>query len=159
MKTIAKTMISAFSLPVLLVVSVGVCALVPMALAGPAAQKSKAETTPAAVQGRWIATETSASSDEDDNGRSLGAGSGNAQISKFDGHGGYHHYMQMEVRTYSFVTRARNSCEGTVTFSGDTLSLHPTTGHYHVESGGHVTDRPMNAEDLGRVTKTYHWRV
>lgn len=124
--------------------------------AAPAASKS---AVPTGVAGRWIATTVSATSYYNSNHQYLGNGSGTAQIYEFDGKGGFTYHLTMEMRTNNLVSRVRNDCKGTVTFSGSTFTLHPASGHYHTEFGSRITDRPMNAEDLGRIAKTLAWRL
>lgn len=123
----------------------------------PAVSKS---TVPAGVAGRWIATSIGTTTYSDRNtGRFLGNGRQSAQIYEFDGQGGFTYYMTMEVRTGNYVSRVRNNYKGTVTFTANTFTLHPTSGHYHTEIGSRITDRAMTDEDLAKIAKPLNWRL
>lgn len=113
---------------------------------------------PAEVQGRWVTASTSATNYWQ-NGQFLGSGSGSGQLYEFDGKGNFNYYMVMEVRTYGILSKVRTNYSGTVTFAPGSFTLKALKGHYHSEMGSKVTDRPMNADDLARVSRTLNWHL
>jgi hypothetical protein len=113
---------------------------------------------PPEVQGRWV-TASSSGTNYWNNGTFVGNAGGSGQLYEFQPNGKFNYYMVMEMRTYGMLSRVRTNCTGTVDFTANTFTLHPTSGHYHSEMGSKVTDRPMNADDLARLTKTSNWRI
>lgn len=156
MRTIHKTTIMALTLTLGSALGMSLYRLPAAAQSQPATSKT---AMPAGVAGRWVATSSSATSYFDKNDRFIGNASGNAQIYEFDGKGNFTYYLMMEMRTGGLMSRVNNSCKGTVTFTDNTFTLHPVSGHYHTEFGSRVTDRPMNSEDMGKLAKPLNWRL
>lgn len=117
-----------------------------------------APTVPAEVQGRWLAGGAGATNYWDANGTFQG-GSGNGQLLTIDAKGHYTRHQVMEVSSGYITSRVRTNSEGSVTVEGDHLTLHPSSGHYHGEMGTKIIDRPMNADELAKASRTYQWVV
>lgn len=118
-----------------------------------------AGSVPSTLVGRWVNGSTSALSYWGTDGSYVGHGRGTGQVYEFDADGHYRCYTVIEMRSYGMLTKVLTSSAGTVSFEGNSFTLHAGTGHYHSEWGSKVTDRDMTADDLAKASKSYNYRV
>lgn len=113
---------------------------------------------PTEVQGRWVmATSGATNYWSHDTGVFQGSGHGLSQIYEFYADGSYRTFVYMEIRSnYSWV-KMNNSCQGTVEFKGDHLTLHAARGHFDATGTSYV-NRDMTTDDLAKWSTTYRWQ-
>lgn len=122
------------------------------------------QTTPAQVVGEWRYTTVSGKSYWDGStGQYLGHGGGNSETYVFAKDGTFKDYVYIESSpSAGWTTQIFTTMEGRVEFSEGGFKLIPSKGHYKVRDNRvsrQNYDRPMNADDLKRMTKSYKYSV
>lgn len=125
------------------------------------AKKDKPGATPAELLGRtWSWTTISSVNYQNKTTGQLSSPSGMSAKFTFLPNGRYKYFFYIRQQTYSLVTQATSTHEGTVTFNGDgTFNLHAEKGHYTGNTGTKVIDRAMTDEERSKPQVfSYEWR-
>jgi len=128
-----------------------------IALVRPAvAQKG---TAPADMIGTWTWTTISSVNYQDTVTKQLAEPSGMSARFTFLPNGRFKYFFYVRQRTYSLVTEAATTEEGTVTFNPDgTFTMKATKGHYKGNTGSRIIDRDMTATERKPHIYHYEWR-
>jgi hypothetical protein len=92
----------------------------------------------------------------------MGDGGGGSQTYTFDKNGKYQMFNYVKTRMYGWQMEALTWENGTATFSGDKVTLRPTSGKYKgIDNrvGKNNFTRPMRADELKKNVKTYTWSL
>jgi hypothetical protein len=112
------------------------------------------------LQGTWTWTTISSVGYRDTVTKQLAEPSGMSARFTFLPNGRYKYFFFVRQRTYSMVTEAATTEEGTVTFNPDagTFTMKPTRGHYKGSTGSRLIDRDMTASERKPHVYRYEWR-
>jgi hypothetical protein len=112
------------------------------------------------VGGTWSWTTISGVGYRDPITKMLAEPSGMSARFTFLPGGRYKYFWYTRQRTYSLVTEATSTHEGTVSFNGDgSFTLHPAKGHYKGSTGSRIIDRPMTEAERKPMDFVYEWRT
>jgi hypothetical protein len=124
--------------------------------AAPTPEAKAKGAVPADLVGSWSWTTISSVNYRDTTTNRLMEPSGMSARFTFTKDGRYKSFFYVRQRTYSLVTEATTTEEGTVSFNDDgTFTMRPERGHYKGSTGSRLIDRPMTAAE--RKPKVYHW--
>jgi hypothetical protein len=115
---------------------------------------------PGDLQGTWTWTTISSINYQDTVTKQLAEPSGMSARFTFLPNGRFKYFFYIRQRTYSLVSEAATTQEGTVTFNQDgTFTMRTTKGHYKGNTGSRIIDRDMTAAEL-KKPQVYHyeWR-
>ncbi|HZP83162.1 MAG TPA: hypothetical protein VFB21_16085 [Chthonomonadaceae bacterium] len=122
------------------------------------ASKTPSGKVPADLIGDWSWTTISRVNYVDTNTNQLMAPSGMSAKFTFTRDGRYKKFFYVRQRTYSLVSEATTTEEGTVTFGEDSFTMHPEKGHYKGNTGSRLIDRDMTREERKVTTYRWEWR-
>lgn len=129
--------------------------ILPRPLEKPRVEKKTVSQTGEKPLGTWSWTTISSVNYRDSVGR-LSAPSGMSARFTFDRSGRYKFFYYIRQQTYSLVSEATTTEQGTVTFGKDgTFTLRPTRGHYNGHTGSRIINRDMTAAE--RKPKVWYW--
>lgn len=115
-------------------------------------------SVPADMVGKWRWMTISGSNYQDTTTGRIEGGGGMSTTFTFTKDGRYKFFFYVKLRTYSLVTEASTTSEGTVVFSNGKFVLRPTKGHYMGwYNGNKKTDRDMTAAERQKNTE-YLWK-
>lgn len=122
------------------------------------------QSTPSACVGEWRYTTINGRSYWDGStGQYLGHGGGNSETLVFGKDGSFKDYVYIENSpTAGWTTQIFTTMEGRVEWSEGRFKLIPSKGHYKVRDNRvqrQNYDRPMNADDIKRMTKNYEYSM
>ncbi|HEX8237130.1 MAG TPA: hypothetical protein VF600_14325 [Abditibacteriaceae bacterium] len=132
-----------------------------VALIGTAAQAQKT-AVPADMLGSWRWTTISGTNYVDKNTGQITDNAGGMSVGfVFNRNGRYKFNFFVRQKTYSLVTEAYSTHEGTVKFGDGQFILIAEKGHYRGSStGGKTVDRPMTKDELKKNTVyLYKWET
>lgn len=113
---------------------------------------------PADLIGDWSWTTIGSVNYVDTNTNQLTAPSGMSAKFTFTRDGRYKKFFYVRQCTYSLVSEATTTEEGTVTFGEDSFTMHPQKGHYKGNTGSRLIDRDMTREERKVTTYRWEWR-
>lgn len=124
-----------------------------------ASSDAKGSKVPADLLGDWSWTTISSVNYKDTGTNRLAEPSGMSVKFTFTKDGRYKKFFYVRQRTYSLVSEATTTEEGTVTFGENSFTLHPEKGYYKGNTGSRIIDRPMKPEERKTVVHRWEWRT
>ena len=131
--------------------------------AAPSTQPAAGESAvPAELVGDWFSGTVSPTRYWNrDTGEFVGHGYSGALSYVFEKGGTYKRYFYLEIRLGGDVSSIFSASEGTISFSGNTLTLKPAKGTYRfIDGPGKAPrERPMQQDELERPGLVFNWQL